>query len=202
MNSSSRELATTTGSALERGPVRILCDEIGFPWDRRLEHSSVLVAFVRRLVDEIERLRWMQEQVMKMGGKGPSKGSGEVLLRSRAMLAEPCWDGLVSTAAEVHDACHRLNPEDAVPTDHLIDMLSSCASAIRFGLEDRGGMSSRHAAAAAQHVWAQVYGVSLFDGRTPAWEKDWARQMLTEALISLLPSSAKPALGDKSRDEP
>lgn len=200
MSSSSRDHATTSGSAPERGPVRILCDEIGFPWDERLERTDLLVAFVSQLVDEIEHRRTMQEHVVKMGGKPPSAGSAQTLLRARAMLAEHDWDGLISAAAGLHAVCDELNPESSYPTDHLIDMCSSCASAIRFGLEECTGVSSRHVAAAAQHVWAQIYGVSLFDGNTPAWEKDWARKVLIRAMVSLL-SSAKPALNEGSRDE-
>jgi hypothetical protein len=186
-----------------RGPVRVLCDEIGFPWDPRLERRDLFIAFVRQLVGEIDHIRFVQALVEKMGGKGPSAGSATAILRALAMLAEPTWDGLVTAAASLHDVCDELNPEDAYPTDHLIDMVSSCASAIRFGLCEHLGIGSRHAAAAAQHVWGQLYGISLFDSQTPAWEKSWARQVFTTALISLLPGAGGEAVHEgKLRDEP
>lgn len=172
----------------EKGVVRKLCDEIGFSWDERLERVDVLVAFVSQLVGEIDFSRAMQERIGSMGGKAPSEGSAEALAAAKEMLAGTDRAELIERAASLHDACDRLNPEDAYPTDHLIDMLSSCASAIRFGLELP--CMSRHAAAACSHVWKQVYGVSRFDSCTPAWEHDWARRKLTEALISLLPPDA------------
>lgn len=165
-----------------KGPVRTLCEEIGFPFDPRLERRDVFVAFVAALVEEVRGKRYIAEQLVRAGCPAPSEGSATVLALTDAMLADPSE----ATASAVHDACWRLNPEGAYPTDHLIDMLSSCASAIRFGLEEP--WRSRHAAAAANHVWKQVYGVSRFDSATGAWEKDWARQKLVGALISLLPA--------------
>lgn len=180
-----------------KGPVQILCEEIGFAFDRRLERSEVLVAFVGQLVGEVASIRDVQASVAELTLKSPSDGSAEALALAQAMLLAPSDQERRAAAEVVHDACHRLNPEDAYPTDHLIDMLSSCASGIRFGLDERDlGISSRHAAAAAQHVWKQKYGVSLFDGNTPAWEKEWARGVLLSAIISLLPpmiNAAAPA---------
>jgi len=170
-----------------RGPVRLLCDEIGFPFDRRLERTDVFVAFVRELVAEVSHEREIAAHVGKMGGKGPSDGSAEVLALARGMT-DPLNTvaDLRATAEAVHDLARELNPDDAYPTDHLIDMLSSCASAIRFGLEYP--CRSRHAAEAASHVWRRMYGVSRFDGHTPAWKHAWARAKLIQALMSLLPS--------------
>jgi hypothetical protein len=90
---------------------------------------------------------------------------------------------MIASAALVHNLCHELNPEDAYPTNHTIDMLSSCASAIRFGLEKP--CRSRHAADAAGHIWKQRYGLRLFDSFTPAWQKDWTRVQLQEAILRL-----------------
>src|ERR1700678_1534394 len=149
-----------TKPTIERGPVRILCDEIGFRFDERLEQPAVLIAFVRELVREIafEREIGVRSKGFVVG-PGPSEASGEVLALAEKMLSE----GTRESAAAVHDAAHVWNPEDG-PCDHLIDMLSSCASALRFGLETP--CHSRHAAAAASHVWGRLYGVSRFDGYT------------------------------------
>jgi hypothetical protein len=169
------------------GPVRHLCDEINFPFDKRLERWEVLVAFVRGLIAEVSVERDMAERITKYAGKPPSEGSAEVLALADDMLAAETAAEAVSRSKVVHDACWRLNPDEAHPTDHLIDMLSSCASAIRFGLE--APCHSRHAAAAADHVWKHLYGVSRFDSHTPAWQHDWARKNLLSAIIGLLPQS-------------
>lgn len=187
--------ATPESAAPKKGSVRILCDEIGFRFDPRLERPEVLVAFVRELVSEVAELRDMAQTISHLTGKPPSEGSASALAVAEAMLSVDNVRAWIGGAAMLHDACGRLNPEDACPTDHLIDMLSSCASAIRFGLEDRGelGFSSRHAASAASHVWKQVYGVSRFDSETPAWEHEWARGKLLSAIISLVPVASRAA---------
>lgn len=176
--------ASPSPRALE-GPVSILCDEIDFPLDWRLERADVLVAFVAELVREIAHEHWITGKASEHGGRPPSPASASVLELAEIMLRQPTRATLIDATAAVHDAAHELNPDDAYPTNHTIDMLSSCASAIRFGLEFPG--RSRHAASAAQHVWKRIYGVSRFDGRTGAWEKDFARSVLTSALIALLP---------------
>lgn len=180
-----------TRAASDKGPIRILCDEIGFAWDPRLERADLLVAFVRGLVAEVAEARDMAVQIASYTGKSPSAASSEVLALADVMLASHGRSQLLASASYVHEACHRLNPDDAAPTDHIIDMLSSCASAIRFGLEKP--CHSRHAASAAQHVWRQLYGISRFDSRTPAWENDWARSCLQNAIISLLPVAPEEA---------
>ncbi len=170
------------------GVVEALCKEIGFTFDPRLERSDVLIAFVRELVCEIADRRHMAEVVSRRFGKtGPSDGSSEVLELAGVMLAAATDEERIALAAKVHDACDRLNPDDAYPTDHLIDMVSSCASAVRFGLKMPA--MSRHAAAAADHVWKQVYGISRFDRHTPAWGKAWAREKLLTAIVGMLPQA-------------
>lgn len=163
-----------------KGPVRILCDEIGFTFDPRLERPEIVIAFARELIVEVEHKRMVADVVSHVTNKPPSAGSAEVLALAHQMLDA----GTIASATAVHDACHALNPDEAYPTDHLIDMVSSIASAVRFGLECP--CQSRHAASAAQHVWKQIYGVSLFDSMTPAWENDWARSVLTRAIVSEL----------------
>lgn len=169
-----------------KGSVQVLCDEIGFTFDPRLERPDVLTAFVGVLVAEVADMREMAVRIAPYTGKQPSAASGEVLALAEAMLSNPCE----ASAAAVHDACHQLNPDEKVPTDHIIDMLSSCASGIRFGLAtDKWGVGSRHAASAADHIWRQKYGVSLFDRHSPAWGKEWARSVLMSAIFGLLPAT-------------
>lgn len=203
MNCSSAALATPSTDSLlaslegaergdkERGPVRILCDEIGFPFDERLERDDVLIAFVSELVSEVERSRDLEVVSCRFTGKLPSAESGNALALAKNMVATDLGlshEARMRVASALHDLSYEVNPDDATSCDHLVDMLSSCASAIRFGLDT--ACRSRHAADAADHVWKQTYGVSRFDRMTPAWRKDWARQKLQSAIISLLPEMA------------
>lgn len=175
----------------KRGPVRILCDEIGFQFDPRLERPEVLIAFVAELLSEVQHHHDMAVSIADYTGKVPPESSSLALglawVMVRASLRE-----ILASAAAVHDLAHELNPDEAYPTNHTIDMVSSCASAIRFGLEEKA-WSSRHAAAASNHVWKRVYGVSRFDRNTPAWQHEWARSKLLSAIVSLLPTEATTA---------
>lgn len=189
-----------------RGSVEILCREIGFQFSPGMENPRLLIAFVRRLAIEVAEMRWQQGAIAaRIGGDAPSGGSGELLDKVLDMLNGDDVVAMVGQCAELHDLAHCLKPEDAYPTDHLIDMLVSCVSAIRFGCDPgRWGVGSRHAAEAAQHVWGQRYGVALFDQHTPRWENDWARNKLQEALIALAFPPSKgpdecPAQGTEAR---
>lgn len=172
----------------EKGAVQILCEEIGFRFDLSMERDDIFVAFVRVLVDEIERMRELKVALVKMGCKAPSDDSKTVLALVRTMLNETDRNKLVAAVAAAHDLIHEVAPDDMYPCDHLIDMLSSCVSAIRFGLESP--CHSRHAASAAQHVWKKLYGISREDKYTSNWENDWARAKLQEAILSLVPAPA------------
>lgn len=167
------------------GPIEILCDEIGVRFHPRLESPEMLVAFVSVMVGHISHMRYIQTHVGRMGGEKPSPESEEVLTRVEAMLASNDPDGLIQKAAEIHSYIHQVAPDDVEPCDHLIDMLSSCVSAIRFGLEKP--CQSRHAAEAASHVWRHQYGIRLFDSFTSGWQEEWARAQFHEAMISMLP---------------
>ena len=91
---------------------------------------------------------------------------------------------MIDEAAKVHDFIHSVSSDEDYPCDHLIDMLSSCVSAIRFGLEKP--CFSRHAASAATHIWRHRYGVTLEDEFTYGWAKDWTRAMLQTPAITCL----------------
>jgi hypothetical protein len=66
--------------------------------------------------------------------------------------------------------------------DRPVEMLSACASAVRFGLE--APCRSRHAADAAQQVWTVKYGVTLSDDQSPGWGDQWARRLFRRALAT------------------
>lgn len=181
----------------DKGPMRVLCDEIGFVWDRRLERQDLFLAFVSQLVEEIGDRMHMADAIQHLTGKPASDGSRRLLDVARNMVSDDLGlsvEARSSLTEEIHDESREINPDDPEHScDHAVDMLASCASAIRFGLETP--CRSRHAASAAQHVWKHVYGVTRFDGKTPAWEKEWARSMLQSAIYTLLPTtqSASPS---------
>ena len=168
----------------QKGPVEILCKEIGFSFDTKLETTDTLIAFVSVLVSEIARMRWVDEKCVPMTGKQPTENSAKAIALIRETLSREDRDLLIQGAANVHDFVHQVNPDEG-PCDHLVDMVSSCASAIRFGLERP--CKSRHAAAAADHVWQHVYGVHLFDSFTANWQKEWARAKFQQAMIDRIP---------------
>jgi hypothetical protein len=173
------------------GPVEILCREIRYPFTQELEQPSVLIAFVRVLVGEIsDMVTW--RSVISRGFSEEGFGTLEAtrpLDAVKALLEQfPMPPGnREQMCAELHNGL--LYTPDAGPCNHLIEMLSSCVSAIRFGLEMP--CHSRHAAAASDHIWKHKYGVRLFDGCTSDWQKDWARRKLTEALQVSTPALDK-----------
>ena len=185
------------------GPVSILCKEIGFPFDRRLEREDVFVSFVRRLVGEVEDIIRTADALAEFTGKPSSEGAREVLGLALSMSSLDLGLSLSARtefAAAIHERSHQINPDDPRHScDHAVDMLASCASAIRFGLERP--CRSRHAADAASHVWKHVYGVSRFDGITPAWQKEWARGVMQSAIIDLLPAISRPTGEDSPANE-
>lgn len=165
------------------GPVSILCKEIDFRFHKAMETTPIFVAFVGRLVNVIADMRDMEVLLAgKVDTPPPSDGSAQVLAAAERMVTPgQTIPDMISLADQVHELAHELNPECAYPTDHLIDMLSSCASAIRFGLEVP--CRSRHAADAADHVWKQRYGISLFDEYTSGWRREWTRGQLQLAIL-------------------
>lgn len=168
---------------VEGGPIRILCKEIDFHFVSSMEDPRLLVNFVKVLVDNIQVMRDMQAAIAHMTNNPPSDDSGVVLTHVKVMLCATEVDELIRAAAGAHDFIHSVYSDEAYPADHLIDMLSSCVSAIRFGLENP--CRSRHAAAAAGHVWDQKYGVKLHDHLTPRWCHEWIATQLQIALTML-----------------
>jgi hypothetical protein len=177
----------------EKGPVEILCKEIGFRFGRHMEKPEVLVSFVAVLVGQVADIRGVQASIAEIPGivktshPAPSEDSAEVLRRVQALLAlgdvARASQTMIDGAAEVHNFIHEVSSDEDEPCDHLIDMLSSCVSAIRFGLETP--CHSRHAAEAASHIWRKRYGLTLEDEFTGAWAKDWTRAQLQDAIFRL-----------------
>jgi hypothetical protein len=172
----------------DKGPVEILCGEIGFRFDKRLETVDMLVAFVAELVKHIAQRHEISKKIADICATKPSELADEGLRLVRHMLEAEDRETLIRRAAALHDYSHRVNPDEG-PCDHYIDMLSSCASAIRFGLEVP--CRSRHAAAAAGHVWDKTYGIQQFDEFTSNWQKDWARAQVEQAIIGRMACQIK-----------
>jgi hypothetical protein len=159
--------------------VEILCNEIEFPYTNDLELPEVLVSFVVILVGHVRRMREMQVATVRMTKKPPSASSEEVLELVEHMLS-------MDDIALMRDRASEINTSlclDELNCDHLEDMLSSCVSAIQFGLEEP--CMSRHAASAADYIWKRMYGVSMFDRHTSKWSKDWTRVQLQEVIERL-----------------
>jgi hypothetical protein len=148
-----------------------------------MEDHRLLVAFVGVLVDEVAHMRAIAEAVVPMTGQPPSSDSAACLELSARMVENTERTELIAAAEAVHAFVHGSGADEAYPCDHLIDMLSGCASAIRFGLEFP--CHSRHAAAAAEDVWKRRYGVQLFDDFTSAWCHEWVRAKFVEALARI-----------------
>lgn len=171
----------------QKGPIEILAEEIGFRFERSMERQDILVSFVSVLVGQIAEMRETQARIADLTGNAPSSDSAEVLARASALLAISDHEKMIEASVGLHNFIHEVAPDDAYPCDHLIDMVSSCVSAIRFGLETP--CRSRHAAEAASHIWRFRYGITLEDCFTPAWRKDWTRAQLQRAILALAPIS-------------
>lgn len=162
------------------GPIEILCKEIGFRYRVGMETPAMLRAFVCQLVADIDQMRYFSRFMVRHGGKPPSAEADETFNRIHLMLGQTEPEGMVRMAAEAHDYIRTVHSDEG-PCDHLIDMLSSCASAIRFAFE--APCHSRHAASAAKHIWRLRYGVTLEDSLTGAWSNDYAKDVLERAML-------------------
>lgn len=174
----------------KKGPVEILCKEIDFPFQRALENPDLFLAFIKVLVSEVDHLRWITDAVAPMTDKPASAASSVALEKVRAMLECPDIPERDRLCAELHSFIDETGIDEAYPCDHLLDMLNSCVSAVRFGLEIP--CRSRHAAEAAGHVWERRYGITCQDSHTSRWKKDWARAKFQDALTLAWMQSAKP----------
>lgn len=160
-----------------KGPIEILCGEIGASFIKRMENIPVLVAFVGVLVEEIEVMARTVNRVAHLTGESVPTETEEAFGLVKNMLNVSEREQLIESASKVHNTVY---VDDEGPCNHYIDMLSSCISAIQFGLERP--CRSRHAAAAANHIWSRKYGITLFDNHSNAWGKQWTKEKFYEAL--------------------
>lgn len=185
------------GEKIKRGPVEILCREIGVRFSKDLERPEMLVAFVRVLHERLEHMYWTSSAIERHS-KNPIDASDarHALDRLAAVLRSTEPDALIAGAAEVRTLIHGLKWEGNWAS-HIFDIVGSLASALRFGLKKPVTFSSRHAAEAASHLWRREYGISKFDEFTGEWQKSWARHQFDTAIRRLaFPASAAPSPED------
>ena len=161
----------------EKGVIQILCEEVGAVFTDKMEGTAVLVSFVAVLVDEIDCMIGIEKQIYHLTGKDVPDDTVIALDSVKSLLLIKDREKLIKACENAHRVTYV--PDDG-PCNHYIDMLSSCVSAIRFGLEMP--CHSRHAAEAANHVWKHQYGVTQFDKHSNSWERQWARDKFYEAL--------------------
>lgn len=167
----------------QQGPVEMLCQEIGATFTKNMETTQVLTAFVSVLVCEIESMVQSEKHIAHLTGKEVPVETDNAIECVKKLLTIKGREELIDEATICHN--NELWMPDEGPCNHYIDMLSSCVSAIRFGLEEP--CRSRHAASASNHVWKHRYGVSLFDRYTSSWGNQWASSKFYEALGQALP---------------
>lgn len=167
-----------------KGPIEILFAEIGYPFDPTNERPEVLVAFVRVLYGQIaDMMAW--RSAISRGFREDGFNALEAraaFMAVGALMVDPLRDR-EQRCAELHNGV--LDQPDDGPCNRFIEMLSSCVSAIRFGLESP--CQSRHAAHAADHIWQHKYGIRLFDKCTSDWSKDWTRRQIQTAFAEINP---------------
>lgn len=167
------------GGRREQGAIERLCKEIGEPFDRRLERSEMLLAFVGELVREVGEMVAITIALSSVTGKQVSQAAAAALPIAQMMCARQNIPEAKRLAEQVHDISFAAGEEVA---DRPLEMLTACASAICFGLELP--CRSRHAAAAAAQIWGQKYGVKLSDQHSPDWQQQWARVVFHTALAT------------------
>ena len=170
--------AAAGGVGRTTGVVETLCNEIRYPFSAEMERLEILVSFTRALYFEVHDMFAWHEMIRRTAlQQRTSPEVAKAFSEVRALLDNPYLETEKRSAA-LHNGI-LFQPDDG-PCDRFIEMLSSIVSAIRFGLEHPH--MSRHAAHAAQGIWAHKYGVRLFDECTSDWEKDWARRIMAKAL--------------------
>ncbi len=160
-----------------RGAIEILCKEINAIFTQNMESTAVLVGFISAIVSEIDGMVRTARQLSQIIGEDVPDETEEALEAVKNVLKHSNREELIKAEARARRTVYVL---DEGPCNHYVDMLSSCLSAIKFGLERP--CLSRHPADAADHVWKRKYGISLFDRHTSAWRKQWTRDKLYEAL--------------------
>lgn len=148
-----------------KGPVEILCDEIGAVFNPSMETIPVFLSFMTVLVAEIEHDEIMNA---KIRGSQVEEKLQQAFVDMDELLSATDYNQIMYLADQfcIHDAPSNL--------------LRQVAVAIKFGLERP--CKSRHAADAAKHICRHLYGYSMHDAMINEFENQWARNKFYDSL--------------------
>ena len=141
-----------------KGPVEILCDEIGAVFNSNMETIPVFMSFITVLVAEIEH-----DEIMtaKIHGSNVADKLQQAFVDMDELLSATDREQILYLADQfcIHDS-----------PNHL---LRQCAVAIKFGL----GVpcKSRHAADVAKSICRHLYGYKMHDTMIGDFENQWVR---------------------------
>ena len=148
-----------------KGPVEILCDEIGAVFNSNMETIPVFLSFVTVLVAEIEH-----DEIMaaKIRGSEVDEKIQQAFVDMDELLSATEYEQILHLAGQfcTHDF-----------PNHL---LRKCAIAIKFGLE--APCKSRHAADAAKIICRHLYGYNMHDIMIGEFENKWVRNKFYDSL--------------------
>ena len=152
-------------AGFSKGPVEILCDEIGAVFNANMETIPVFMSFVTRLVAEIEHDEIMNA---KVHGSKVNEKLQQAFVDMDELLSATSHEQILYLADQfcIHEA-----------PKHL---LRDCAVAIKFGLEVP--CKSRHAADAAKRICRHLYGYKMHDIMIGEFENKWVREKFYDSL--------------------
>ena len=150
-----------------KGPVEILCNEIGAVFNSNMETIPVFMSFMTALVAEIEHDEIMNA---KIRGSRVDEKLQQAFVDMDELLSGTEHGQILYLADQF---CIHESPK------HL---LRECAVAIKFGLEVP--CKSRHAADVAKHICRHLYGYSLHDTMISEFENQWVRNKFYDSLGS------------------
>ena len=148
-----------------KGPVEILCDEIGAVFHPAMETIPVFLSFITVLVAEIENDEIMNA---KIRGSQVEEKVQQAFVDMDELLSATDYNQIMYLADQfyIHES-----------PSHL---LRQCAVAVKFGLERP--CKSRHAADVAKQICRHMYGYNLHDIMINGFENQWARNKFYESL--------------------
>ena len=148
-----------------KGPVEVLCDEIGAVFNSNMETIPVFLSFITVLVAEIEHEAIMNAKIHKSQVEEKLQ---QAFVDMDELLSATEYNQIMYLADQfcIHEA-----------PSHL---LRQCAVAVKFGLERP--CKSRHAADAAKNICRHIYGYSMHDIMINEFENQWVRDKFYDSL--------------------
>lgn len=149
----------------KKGPVEILCNEIGAVFNSNMETIPVFLSFIAVLVAEIE-----EEEIIsaKIHGHQIEEKLQQAFIDMDEILSATEQEQILYLADQfyIHE-----------PPSHL---LRDCAITIKSGLEVP--CNSRHAADAAKHICRHIYEYKMHDIMINEFENNWCRNKFYDSL--------------------